>query len=113
LDLETRGGLGALLGKIVGVGEETLESVLKKAIIGGAATGVAVEGVNAVAGQQRRGIPVSVVEDGVKAAEKGIGSVIGDGLASGVGSAVGGLGIGAILSKFFGYGFQCILAARR
>jgi hypothetical protein len=30
-----------------------------------------------------------------------------------VGSAVGGLGIGAILSKFFGYGFQCILAARR
>ncbi|KAJ7876520.1 hypothetical protein B0H14DRAFT_2568230 [Mycena olivaceomarginata] len=90
LDLETRGGLGALLGKIVGVGEETLESVLKKAVIGGAATG-----------KQRRGIPVSIAEDGVKA-EKGIGSVIGDGLASGVGSAVGGLGIGAILSKFFG-----------
>jgi hypothetical protein len=61
--------------------------VLKNAVIGGVASGVAVEGVNAAAGSQRRGVPV--------------GSVIGDGLASGVGSAVGGLAIGGILGKLF------------
>lgn len=104
-DLEARGGLGALLGKLVGAGEESLESVLKNAVIGGVASGAAVEGVNAVAGQsssKRASIPAAVVDDAAKAAEKTIGSVIGDGVASGVGSAVGGLGIGAIISKLFG-----------
>jgi hypothetical protein len=104
-DLEARAGLGALLGKLVGAGEESLESVLKNAVIGGVASGAAVEGVNAVAGQsssKRASIPAAVVDDAAKAAEKTIGSVIGDGVASGVGSAVGGLGIGAIISKLFG-----------
>ncbi|KAJ7204397.1 hypothetical protein GGX14DRAFT_569511 [Mycena pura] len=100
LDLEARAGLGALLGKLVGAGEETLESVLKKAVIGGVASGVGAEAVNSATGQSsRRGVPAAVVDDAAKAAEKGISSVIGDGLASGVGSALGGLGIGAIISK--------------
>jgi hypothetical protein len=103
LDLEARAGLGALLGKLVGAGEETLESVLKKAVIGGVASGVGAEAVNSATGQSsRRGVPAAVVDDAAKAAEKGISSVIGDGLASGVGSALGGLGIGAIVSKLFG-----------
>lgn len=102
LDLEARAGLGALLGKLVGAGEETLESVLKKAVIGGVASGVGAEAVNSATGQSRRGVPAAVVDDAAKAAEKGISSVIGDGLASGVGSALGGLGIGAIISKLFG-----------
>jgi hypothetical protein len=102
-DLEARAGLGALLGKLVGAGEETLESVLKKAVIGGVASGVGAEAVNSATGQSsRRGVPAAVVDDAAKAAEKGISSVIGDGLASGVGSALGGLGIGAIVSKLFG-----------
>jgi len=102
LDLEARAGLGALLGKLVGAGEETLESVLKKAIIGGVASGVGAEAVNSATGQNRRGVPAAVIDDAAEAAEKGISSVIGDGLASGVGSALGGLGIGAIISKLFG-----------
>jgi hypothetical protein len=102
-DLKARAGLGAILGKLIGAGEESLESVLKNAIIGGVASGAAVEGVNAVAGQSsKRGIPAAVVDDAAKVAEKTIGSVIGDGVASGIGSAVGGLGIGAIISKLFG-----------
>jgi len=101
-DLEAR-TLASALEKLVGVGAESLESVLKKAIIGGAASGVAVEGVNAAAGQSsRRGIPAAVVDDAAKAAEKGLSSIIGNGVADGVGSAVGGLGIGAIISKLFG-----------
>ncbi|KAJ6575496.1 hypothetical protein B0H19DRAFT_1255045 [Mycena capillaripes] len=104
-DLDARGGLGALLGKLIGAGEESLESVLKNAVLGGVASGVAVEGVNAVAGQDnKRGIPAAVVDDAAKVAEKTVGSVIGDGVASGVGSALGGLGIGAIISKLFGGG---------
>ncbi|KAJ7492262.1 hypothetical protein FB451DRAFT_1217656 [Mycena latifolia] len=102
-DLEARGGLASILEKLVGAGEESLESVLKNAIIGGVASGAAVEGVNAAAGQSsKRGIPAAVVDDAAKVAEKTIGSVIGDGVASGIGSAVGGLGIGAIISKLFG-----------
>lgn len=91
-----------MLEKLVGAGEESLESVLKKAIIGGAASGVAVEGVNAATGQSKRGIPAAVVDDAAKVAEKGIGSIIGNGAADGIGSALGGLGIGAIISKLFG-----------
>ncbi|KAF7347520.1 hypothetical protein MVEN_01508200 [Mycena venus] len=94
--------LATTLEKLVGVGAESLESVLKKAIIGGAASGVAVEGVNAATGQSKRGIPAAVVDDAAKAAEKGLGSIIGNGVADGVGSALGGLGIGAIISKLFG-----------
>ncbi|KAJ6601454.1 hypothetical protein DFH09DRAFT_564182 [Mycena vulgaris] len=104
-DLEARAGLGALLTKLIGAGEESLESVLKNAVIGGVATGAAVEGVNGIAGKnsKRVSIPGEVVEDAAKVAEKTIGSVIGDGAASGIGSALGGLGIGAIISKLFGY----------
>ncbi|KAJ7361356.1 hypothetical protein DFH08DRAFT_843880 [Mycena albidolilacea] len=101
LDLEAR-SLASVLEKLVGAGEESLESVLKKAIIGGAASGVAVEGVNAATGQSKRGIPAAVVDDAAKVAEKGIGSIIGNGAADGIGSALGGLGIGAIISKLFG-----------
>ncbi|KAJ7131676.1 hypothetical protein C8R43DRAFT_1110652 [Mycena crocata] len=100
-NLEARGALSSLLQKLIGVGEEGLESVLKKAVIGGAASGVAIEGVNTVAGQ-RRGVPVGVASDAVKVAEKGIGSVISNGVVGGIGSALGGLGIGAILEKLFG-----------
>lgn len=96
-DLDARAGLGALLTKLIGAGEETIESVLKKAVIGGVASGVAVEGVNTVAGQRRAAVPVAVVG----AAEKGIAQVIGEGLTGGLGSALGGLGIGAILDKLF------------
>ncbi|KAF7348991.1 hypothetical protein MVEN_01420100 [Mycena venus] len=102
-DLEGRGALGTALGKLVGVGETSLKDAIKNAVIGGVASGVAVEGVNAVAGNQRRtSFPAGAVEGAAKAAEKGIGSVIGDGLADGVGSAVGGLAIGGILGKLFG-----------
>ncbi|KAJ6615629.1 hypothetical protein B0H10DRAFT_2040330 [Mycena sp. CBHHK59/15] len=99
--LEAR-GIASILEKLVGAGAESLESVLKKAILGGVASGVAVEGVNAVAGQRRAGIPVAVVDDVAKVAEKGLASVLGNGVASGLGSALGGLGIGAILDKLFG-----------
>jgi len=104
-ELDARAGLGALLGKLIGAGEESLESVLKNAVIGGVASGVAAEGVNAVAGQstsKRASIPAAVVDDVAQAAEKTIGSVISDGAASGIGSALGGLGITAIISKLFG-----------
>ncbi|KAJ7642573.1 hypothetical protein DFH06DRAFT_603172 [Mycena polygramma] len=103
-ELDARGGLASILGKLVGAGEESLESVIKNAVIGGAASGVAVEGVNAAAGQSgsRRSVAGTVVDDAAKAAEKGLGSVIGNGVADGVGTAAGGLGIGAIISKLFG-----------
>lgn len=97
-DLEARGGLATALEKLIGAGEASLGSVIKKAIIGGAASAVAVEGVNAAAGSKRAAIPASVVS----AAEKGIGSVIGNGVAGGIGSALGGLGIGAAISSLFG-----------
>ncbi|KAJ7623868.1 hypothetical protein DFH06DRAFT_1305285 [Mycena polygramma] len=84
-ELDAR-GLASLLGKFVGAGEESLESVIKNAVIGGAASGVAVE----------------AAADAAKVAEKGLGSVIGNGVADGVGTAVGGLGIGAVISKLFG-----------
>ncbi|KAJ6536701.1 hypothetical protein DFH09DRAFT_1401145 [Mycena vulgaris] len=100
-DLDARAGLGALLEKLFGVGEEALSKVLKNAVIGGVAGGVAVEGVNTAAGQRRAAVPVAVVEGTAKAASKGLGSIIGSGLASGLGSALGGLGIGAILDKLF------------
>jgi len=104
-DLEARAGLASLLEGLVGAGEETLESVLKKAVIGGVASGVGAEAVNTVAGSNnKRGVPAAVVTDAAEAAEKGIASVIGDGVVSGIGSAVGGLGIGAIISKLFGGG---------
>ncbi|KAJ7688668.1 hypothetical protein B0H17DRAFT_649504 [Mycena rosella] len=96
-ELDARAGLGALLSKLLGAGEDTLSKVLKNAVIGGVASGVAVEGVNTAAGQRRAAVPASVVTT----AEKGIGSVISNGLASGLGSALGGLGIGAILDKLF------------
>ncbi|KAJ7474270.1 hypothetical protein FB451DRAFT_1174777 [Mycena latifolia] len=102
-DLETRGGLASILEKLVDAGEESLESVLKNTIAGGIANGAAVEGVNAAAGQSsKRGIPAAVVDDAAKVARKTIGSVIGDGVASSIGHAVGDLGIGAIISKLFG-----------
>ncbi|KAJ6471828.1 hypothetical protein C8R47DRAFT_1324888 [Mycena vitilis] len=103
-ELDARGGLASVIGKLVGAGEESLESVIKNAVIGGAASGVAVEGVNAAAGQSgsRRSVAGTVVDDAAKVAEKGLGSVIGNGVADGVGTAVGGLGIGAVISKLFG-----------
>ncbi|KAJ6468609.1 hypothetical protein C8R47DRAFT_803050 [Mycena vitilis] len=114
-DLNARGGLASLLGKFVGAGEESLESVIKNAVIGGAASGVAVEGVNAVAGQSgsRRGLAGEAAADAAKAAEKGLGSVIGNGVADGVGTAVGGLGIGAIISKLFGGDSSSSSSSRR
>jgi len=102
-DLEERAGLAAALEKLVGVGAESLESVLKKAVIGGAASGVAAAAVDGAAGQNnRRSLGATVVDDAAKAAEKGLGSIIGNGVADGVGTAAGGLGIGAIISKLFG-----------
>jgi len=102
-DLEERAGLAAALEKLVGVGAESLESVLKKALIGGAASGVAAAAVDGAAGQNnRRSLGATVVDDAAKAAEKGLGSIIGNGVADGVGTAAGGLGIGAIISKLFG-----------
>ncbi|KAJ7470922.1 hypothetical protein FB451DRAFT_1368098 [Mycena latifolia] len=100
-DLNARGGLGSLLGKLVGAGEESLESVIKNSVIGGVASGVAVEGVNSAAGQRRASIPAAVVGDAAKAAEKGLGSVISNGLTNGLGTALGGLGISAIADKLF------------
>jgi len=95
--------LASLLEDLVGAGGKSLESVIKDALIGGAASGVAVEGVNAAAGQSsKRSLPVSIIEDGAEAAEATISSVIGKGAADGLGSALGGLGIGAIVSKLFG-----------
>ncbi|KAJ7269361.1 hypothetical protein B0H12DRAFT_1095398 [Mycena haematopus] len=102
-DLEERAGLAAALEKLVGVGAESLESVLKKAIIGGAASGVAAAAVDGAAGQSsKRSVATTVVDDAAKAAEKGLSSIIGNGVADGVGSAAGGLGIAAIISKLFG-----------
>ncbi|KAJ7024405.1 hypothetical protein C8F04DRAFT_161974 [Mycena alexandri] len=103
-DLEARAGIASLLDGLIGAGEESLESVLKKAVLGGLASGAAAAGVNAAASQtNKRGIPAAVVEDGAAAAEKGIASILGEGAAGGIGSALGGLGIGAIISKLFGY----------
>ncbi|KAJ7459035.1 hypothetical protein B0H11DRAFT_2060094 [Mycena galericulata] len=103
LELEARAGLASLLGKLVGAGEESLESVIKNAVLGGVASGVAVEGVNAATGQSsKRSVATTVVDDAAKVAEKSIGSVLGNGAADGVGSALGGLGITAILGKLFG-----------
>jgi len=102
-ELEARAGLGSLLGKLVGAGEESLESVIKNAVIGGVASGAAVEGVNAATGQSsKRSVGAAVVDDAAKAAEKSIGSVISNGAVDGVGSALGGLGISAIIGKLFG-----------
>ncbi|KAJ7681025.1 hypothetical protein DFH06DRAFT_1405901 [Mycena polygramma] len=104
-DLDARGGLGAALGKLIGAGEEPLESVIKNAVIGGAASGAAIEGVNAAAGQSsrhRRGLASTVVDDAAQAAEKDVGSIIGNGVANGVGSAAAGLGVGAVIDKLFG-----------
>ncbi|KAJ7755001.1 hypothetical protein DFH07DRAFT_822502 [Mycena maculata] len=102
-ELEARAGLAGLLEKLVGAGAESIESVLKNAIIGGVASGAAVEGVNAVTGQSsKRSLATTVVDDAATAAEKSIGSVIGNGAADGIGSALGGLGIGAIIDKLFG-----------
>jgi hypothetical protein len=102
-DLEERAGLAGALEKLVGAGAESLESVLKKAIIGGAASGVAATAIEGAAGQNnRRSLGATVVDDAAKAAEKGLGSIIGNGVADGVGTAAGGLGIGAIISKLFG-----------
>ncbi|KAJ7615405.1 hypothetical protein FB45DRAFT_1008346 [Roridomyces roridus] len=98
-DLEARAGIASVLEKLVGAGGESLESVIKKAILGGAASGVAVEGVNAVAG---RSVAGTVAGDAAKAAEKGFGKVIGNNIADGLGSALGGLGVTAILGKLFG-----------
>ncbi|KAJ7511460.1 hypothetical protein B0H11DRAFT_1955184, partial [Mycena galericulata] len=95
-------GLSGILEKLVGVGEQDIESVIKNAVLGGAASGVAVEGVNAIANATRRSVATTVVDDAAKVAEKGIGSVLGNGAADGLGSALGGLGIGAIISKLFG-----------
>ncbi|KAJ7613226.1 hypothetical protein FB45DRAFT_1113070, partial [Roridomyces roridus] len=97
--LEARAGIASLLEKLVGVGGESLESVIKKAIFGGVASGVAVEGVNAVAGKSKRSVAGSVAGG---AAKKGLGKVIGNGVADGLGTALGGLGITAILGKLFG-----------
>jgi len=103
LELEARAGLASLLGKLVGAGEESLESVIKNAVLGGVASGVAVEGVNAATGQSsKRSVATTVVDDAAKVAEKSIGSVLGNGAADGLGSALGGLGITAILGKLFG-----------
>ncbi|KAJ7644858.1 hypothetical protein FB45DRAFT_1116764 [Roridomyces roridus] len=90
-------GLAGVLEKLIGAGGESLESVIKKAILGGAASGVAVEGVNAVAG--KRAVAGSVAG---AAAKSGLGKTIGNGVADGLGSALGGLGIAAILGKLFG-----------
>jgi hypothetical protein len=95
-------GLSGILEKLVGVGEQDIESVIKNAVLGGAASGVAVEGVNAIANATRRSVATTVVDDAAKVAEKGLGSVLGNGAADGLGSALGGLGIGAIISKLFG-----------
>ncbi|KAJ7292958.1 hypothetical protein C8J57DRAFT_1703818 [Mycena rebaudengoi] len=116
-------GIASVLEKLVGAGAESIESVLKKAILGGVASGVAVEGVNAVAGQNsKRAVSAAVVGDAAKVAEEGktkdpsvlrchlyvhipgIATVLGKGAASGLGSALGGLGIGAIFDKLFGGG---------
>ncbi|KAJ7609520.1 hypothetical protein FB45DRAFT_1010501 [Roridomyces roridus] len=98
-DLEARAGVASILEKLVGVGGESLESVIKKAIFGGVASGVAVEGVNAVAG---RSVAGTVAGDAAKAAETGFGKVIGNNIADGLGSALGGLGVTAVLGKLFG-----------
>ncbi|KAJ7665429.1 hypothetical protein DFH06DRAFT_1187331 [Mycena polygramma] len=98
-DLEARGGLASLLEKLVGAGEETLESVLKKAVIGGVASGAAVEGVDAIANNTRRGSFSGIIDEGEKVAEKGLGSIISNGAAGGVGSA-----LGSIIAKLFGGG---------
>jgi len=114
LDLEARAGLASALEKLVGVGAESLESVLKKAILGGVASGVAVEGVNAATGQSKRaGIPTAVVDDAAKAAEKGLASILGNGAADGLGSALGGLGVGAIISKLFGNSDSSTASSKR
>ncbi|KAJ7098629.1 hypothetical protein B0H15DRAFT_584694 [Mycena belliarum] len=96
-DLEDR-GLKELLTKLIGAGDEGLASVLKKAILGGAAGGVAIEAVDTAAGQRRAAVGGAAAT----AAKSGIGKVIAGGLAGGVGSALGGLGITAIFEKLFG-----------
>ncbi|KAJ6488777.1 hypothetical protein C8R45DRAFT_929485 [Mycena sanguinolenta] len=55
-DLEER-GIATALEKLVGDGAESLESVLKKAVLGGAASGIAASAVEGAAGQNnKRGI---------------------------------------------------------
>lgn len=90
------------------------------------ASGVAVEGVNAVAGQNsKRAVSAAVVGDAAKVAEEGktkdpsvlrchlyvhipgIATVLGKGAASGLGSALGGLGIGAIFDKLLYVSRMC------
>ncbi|KAJ7724216.1 hypothetical protein B0H16DRAFT_1698738 [Mycena metata] len=112
-ELEARAGIASLLDGLIGAGEDSLESVLKKAVLGGLAGGAAAAGVNAAPGQtsNKRGIPAAVVEDGAAAAEKGLASILGEGAAGGLGSALGGLGIGAIISKLFGDGSSTTAAA--
>ncbi|KAJ7691996.1 hypothetical protein B0H16DRAFT_939115 [Mycena metata] len=100
-DLEAR-GIASLLDGLIGAGEDSLESVLKKAVLGGLASGAAVAGVNSVAGQTNKRLAASIIEDGAEAAEDGLKHILGNGAANGIGSAVGGLGIGAIIHKLFG-----------
>ncbi|KAJ7248461.1 hypothetical protein C8J57DRAFT_1240385 [Mycena rebaudengoi] len=143
--------LAAVLEKLVGAGGASLGTVIKNAVLGGVASGVAIEGVNSVAergffdsfenafdsapedelptvGPLHLGPGIVIpskraIEDlsddqvntllewvnehvddkGVLSARAGLGSVIGTGLVGGLGSALGGLGIGAILEKLFGY----------
>ncbi|KAJ7732374.1 hypothetical protein DFH07DRAFT_968476 [Mycena maculata] len=100
-DIDAR-SLATALKKLVGIGAEDLGSVIKNAIIGGVASGAAVEGVNAAAGQSsKHSVATMVVDDAAKAAEKSITSVISNGAAEGIGSALDGLGVGAAVTTLF------------
>lgn len=95
--LEAR-GIAQILEKLIGAGGASIGTVIKNAVLGGIAGGIGKEAVDTAAGE-RRAVPAAAVGGVVK---QGIKSILGNGLANGIGSALGGLGIGAIFAKLFG-----------
>jgi len=112
-----RRGFGALLTKLVGA-EGKIGDIIKNGIFGGLASGAVIGGANAAQSKreeeltdeeatalmsflsthEKRSIATSLA----KLFKGGAGTAIKGGLVNGLGSAVGGLGIGALIDKFTG-----------
>jgi len=106
-------GIGSIVGKLAGATEDSLGTVIKNGIAGGVASGAAVSAGDAVLGNNnnKREIDDLIVEilkrdilersllsSAGKLLEGGVGDAIKGGVASGIGSAVGGTVIGDLLN---------------
>jgi len=96
-----RRGIGSILGKLVGATEDSLSSVLKNGLTNGIAAGVGISAGDAALGNnnsKRELDERSIITSLAKLAEGEAGDAIKKGLVNGVGSAIGGTALGALLS---------------